>query len=262
MKAAAYIKEGRVCVLGVESTPFGPVPFAVGVSLDAGAEVPPDGPINLSVDTHSESVKLALSKADRKVISTVAKQTIELAAEDLVERARAGDQNAMAILTEIGRNAARQYPRAMKALQACQAYIRGNPERVRISGEPTSSSTALARAVRTELKNPDEDQRRLAVVILIPALALENPNAAMVSLADGDTLLGKPGAKRIKDLMAEVPPNARRAFRKGIENPEALATSKAQKLGAVVGRAWRLQRFRLPETPASTLSPDVGWELD
>jgi len=263
MKAAAYVKEGRVCILGVESTPFGPVPFAVGVSLDAGAEVPADGPISLTSDTHSESVKLALSKADRKVSNIVAKQTIELAAEDLVERARAGDQNAMGILTEIGQNAARQFPRAVRALQACQSYIRRNPERARFSGEPSVASTALARVVKTQLKNPDEDQRRLAVVILIPALALENPCAAVVSLADGDTLLGKLGLKRIKDLMSEVPPGpARRAFRRGIENPNALATSKAQKLGAVVGRAWRLQRFRLPDSPASTLSSDVGWELD
>src|ERR1700730_10568722 len=115
-------------------------------------------------------------------------------AEGLVERARAGDQNAMAILQMVGSNARKGVPKARSALCAVNTYIRDNPVPLALWHEGAE--------VIGILKNPDNpDEGLLDTLITLP----EYGDARLIHTAAVVMSLGRAWTKpRIHNLDAQM----------------------------------------------------------
>lgn len=238
MSIASYESGGRVCVLGYEPSVFGPLPFA-------------------AQSTFAGDIDGALKKAER----SVNKQLIERAAEDLVVRSRARDQNAIAILTLIGQNAARGVPRAIETLRAVQAYTAAHPYRQFVFGSDAPPApppnTRFVREAVGHLSSR-EPARRQAAEVMLPEVCRANQDAAVLVLWRGALL----DSARIKRLMAALEPADRKAFARGARRPERVSASPAELYGAAVSKARRIQLFSEPNSKAGVLGSSIGWELD
>jgi hypothetical protein len=184
-------------------------------------------------------------------------------AEQLVERARAGDQNAMAILAMVGANARKGVPKAKSALCAVDLYIKDHPV-------PLSNWAEGAEVIGI-LKNPDNpDEGLLDTLLTLP----EYEDARLVHTAAVVMSLGRPWTKpRIHNLDAQMSHEERRPFRFGIENAgDARKMGQAMQgidenlagflcAGHVIGMARKIQMIRRPEIPVGILCKDVEWEL-
>jgi hypothetical protein len=123
LEYAAFIEKQRLCIIGLQSTPFGPVPFSVNSEI---SEQVPNGAIDLS-EQQTPSVENALKSAKGSVVNQLEKQKIKVGAQQMIIRSRAGDQNAMGTLTMIAQNAKKGSPRAIYAFECCKIYIKSNP---------------------------------------------------------------------------------------------------------------------------------------
>jgi hypothetical protein len=185
-------------------------------------------------------------------------------AMQLVERARAGDQNAMGMLSEIGKNAQLGNSRAKSAYSLIVEYCRTHPVNNAIMGAEAQEALGV-------LKQPDNPiDQILNVLCSLPVIG--DPlciQAACVLLANGPQW-NKARTKQADQLLAGA---ERNLFRFGVENSSD--SSKIQPVaktipqqgigflcaGHCIGTARRIQLARLPQVPVSVLSPEVGWEL-
>jgi hypothetical protein len=194
--------------------------------------------------------------------------TIKDGAAQLVERARQGDQNAMALIAEVGENAKKKVPRAMKAYDALLRYIKLNPVAKNWGfGEDAANKAELdsiANAIQGSLIAGEE----YATTVLgeLPELAARNLNKAVVTLANGPSLLPEDGT-RFQEVRSSLSPEDENAFMAGYKHGiNELASIPPKLVGAfllghVVGTARRIQAIRLPDVPISVLSSRVGAEL-
>ena len=120
---AAFIEKQRLCIIGLQSTPFGPVPFSVNTEISKQA---PNGVINLS-QQQTPIVENALKSVEKSVMNQLEKRKIKVGAQQMIIRSRAGDQNAMGTLTMIAQNAKNGSPRAIYAYECCKIYLNANP---------------------------------------------------------------------------------------------------------------------------------------
>lgn len=189
--------------------------------------------------------------------------TIQSAARELVDRARAGDQNAMGMIVRVRENAEKGVPRAVAAREAVMKYIRANPI-------PTKPSV-IGAEVAEDLK---EVKAKGPVMALDSLLRLANggPNAVFIGcilLANGPPILnGK--IDGIAAMMGD--PIAEALFSYAVRNCGPTGTAMMTQTlpermhpivyaGQCIGRAQCLQRLRKPDTMISSILPNVGWEL-
>jgi hypothetical protein len=185
-------------------------------------------------------------------------------AKQLVDRARAGDQNAMAILQKVGENARARDPKAQEGARHVLAYAQKNP--VRSAYDPRASQ---ALGILKEPSNPDE--AILDVLVALPDLP---DSSGAISAACVILSRGRPWNKaRVHGLDSLLTPPAKEPFRYAFDHaldPEALASARAQCdpelfgylcAGHVVGLARKLQLMRLPHIPLAALCMGIGWEL-
>jgi hypothetical protein len=156
--------------------------------------------------------------------------TVAQAAAMLVERARVGDQNAMAMISLIGANAKKGNEKAKEALIEVERYIRHNPV--------IKSHKAL------------------------PLAAQAKVNAQSLFMAEGPPLTDD----RIRRMAASFGNERdRHAFADGVNNHENGKIYPhdipARNIGRTVGYARGLQVISQPGCPISEYSPIVGWEL-
>jgi hypothetical protein len=113
-KASAYVLQNTLCVLGVCCTQDGPIPFSVAIPVEA-----PDGPVDFGNDTLREPLQQAKAEVGQQISDKLLERTVA----DLVERARLGDQNALAILIQTRARAEAGNKRARRAAKAVKRFI-------------------------------------------------------------------------------------------------------------------------------------------
>jgi len=177
IKASAYVKQGRLIIIGVAQLRIGPVPFTYDCVVPEGT---PEGPLDLN-QKGSETLEQCLTDAEKGIRKRIQKGAIKVGAENLVLRARQGDQNALAMLMAIRKNAKAKVPKALVAFKAVKEYIEDHPptEDVRF-GYEIKKNMSLALAKHVEADTPMH--YALGVLTILPHLDV---NRSTVLLADG-----------------------------------------------------------------------------
>ena len=177
---------------------------------------------------------------------------------ELVQRARLGDQNAVAMLVEVRKNAEKGVERAKRAYDAAMAFAKGErpPEAPTVAGDPLQ---AMKRAAMKSTNVPTY----LATVRIAP-FAPSRPAAEMLSR----------GPKIGKDVLTLIgstfgSDSEKTAYQYGVLGPDkgvqtALMKGRPQfrralMTGHIVGLARRLQAARAGDIAA--ISPKAYWEL-
>lgn len=228
-KASAYVLQNTLCVLGVCCTPEGPIPFSVAIPVEA-----PDGP----VDFGSETLREPLQQARQQVGRQISNKLLERTVADLVERARLGDQNALAILIQSRARADAGDEKAKRAVRAVKRFVAKHPP-----GESVyfGSETALVAV------SPEDwlaKAKHHAALAPIPQ--------AVIFIADG-----RFGSEIIPDDPVE-----REAFAHGLAGPLLPdvkdEVSAAYRLGGLVKKARLLRAVRAGR---AFFSKGAAWEL-
>jgi hypothetical protein len=148
----------------------------------------------------------------------------------LVERARVGDQNAMAMIQQIRANAMNGNQKSVTALNYITRYIHQNPV--------TKSSKKLGPGKQAQV------------------------SANCISLAEGPVLSDE-RIREIADSFAS--PEEKMQFIEGFVNHQNgrvyPSDSAASNLGRTIGFARGLQAIADPRADVSDFSPIIGWEL-
>lgn len=205
-------------------------------------------------------------------------RTIEEGAAELMQRARTGDQVAMAQMMLIKDKAndpnAPEHERAKKSLAALWAYGKAHP--IQSDGSfgaelrKSAEADRLARLMTSTMGSEEVYPR--ALVNMAPEIAKNSVSKAVVTLANGPSLLERgvqePLIKVIADSIED--PQAREAFALGVKHSDQVAAAAQDlppqcqamlRLGYLLGQARKIQAVRLRQTPVSAFCPDVGWEL-
>ncbi len=153
--ASAFVRKGRLCVIGVAETDYGPVPFSFSESVTSA----PEGPVDFGGDLAESSQDRARFNR-KKTKAKVDIAQVRLAVESVVLRARQGDQNAMALLRQVAINAKRGFHRAKFALKIATDYIKKHP-----IGTGPSFGVEVERMLR---KARSPEARSATVVALVP----------------------------------------------------------------------------------------------
>jgi hypothetical protein len=179
---------------------------------------------------------------------------------DLVERARAGDQNAIAMICEIRDNANRGESRAKESAREIEQYIKKHPVTDMGCDQLVRETTAAFGA----------DPYEKVLIEKVKPLAERNLKKAIVTVANGPSLLR--GYRELIETFAEnLSDNERDAFKLGAAQTSiALQAMRnfshecqhALILGYVLGKARRIQAVRLPGVPIAVQSAIAAKELE
>ena len=247
----AFCRDGQLRIAGVFSSALGAVPFSAAAQIEGEA---PDGPLPEDGDL-PEPVERAMQECRQAAMAQIQGDVVKLAAEDLVERARVGDQVAMGTIQLVGVEAQKGRPRAVKARRALATYIKRNPPRGFISGGSVAKQLAVQKLNAAIAGDEPE-----VIVVCLPLTGW----TGVVCLANGPRLT----EPTVRDLSWHLPnEDHQKAFTFGFEQssgdfselPADLAQSA--KLGFDVAAAWKIQQVRLPGSRISAYDADTGWEL-
>jgi hypothetical protein len=207
----------------------------------------------------------------------MSKDIVSQTIEDVVTRARLGDQVASATLVTIGKRADKGEKRAIEIRERVLRYTKENPQRFQqgcvfgVEKPDKASIVGDACLLKRNLYTGNWSGQGLAILLLTLG------DYAVGVLTHGPTLLREDGADN--PIVCSVR-NALQSdhltsiFDFGNENtnkPEVLEETaknlnkkqlKALALGSIIGRARRLQAVTHPNVPLSILSGDVAWELE
>lgn len=255
LSAAAYVYNNQLCIVGAYDSPLGTQPFRCEIPLE---ESLPDGPVIFGEDLHPELEK-ALEKSQETIMATVATQNMKKGAEDLVVRARSGDQVAMSILQEIGKRAKAGDEKAKHAVVLVKDFIKAHPPGITyVPSKVRDFFSHLKGAIKS--LNPYEYATSL--LTLIPRQ--KDLYATSLALANGPDLnKGGPANPRIRSLIASYPTGGEReVFKAAMMNQQKTCDQypEACKTGKAVGLAKRIQAVR-KGAPISSLFRKAGWEL-
>jgi hypothetical protein len=195
-------------------------------------------------------------------------KTQQEGAKELVERARANDQNAMATLVMVGQNARAGNPVAKSAYKHVMDYINANP------AGPVKTKYGIGAETQAALSQipqvQDKPENLMEILCSLPligdSLAIQG---ACIILANG-SLWTKEKVDDIKKALAEP---AQKLFNYGycFSSDSNKIRPVAQKVpqsaigylcaGHCIGTARKIQLLRGSETPIAMISPDIGWEL-
>jgi len=189
--ASCYVKSGRLCIVGVCETADGPVPFShVSTVSDT-----PDGPVNFGAEL-SEPLKVALTESRNDITDQIVRGNIKLVMGNTIDRARAGDQNAMSLLIEVRRKA-RKNPRARYAFKCFREYVSKHPSGKVDFGEdtklppPVSLEELVTRATCTPILS-------LAVTLA------DSPYSVQECIRIAKTCQGKKAVRRFMTALKEA----------------------------------------------------------
>lgn len=195
---------------------------------------------------------------------------LETASAGLVERARVGDQNAMAMLHEVSIAAKGGNAQAMAALQTIKSYINSHPV-TSISGEETVADDQAARKLNHFTQTEDLAQYVKALLIIVPAI--QNSDKAAVVLSHGPDLWAC--AERLAAIASAFQNDSqKKAFALGVANSgntEQIMSfgsemgaedGQALNIGYCVGIARRIQAVRRPDMSIAIISKAAANELE
>lgn len=191
---------------------------------------------------------------------------IAQACKDLVIRARAGDQNAMALIVEVGKAAKTGSERAKISAQYIEDYCKKNPP-PKVTDYNKHDWSEMMQAYVNDLQSSftGEDFGE-CVIVLLPIMGQFGIN----TLADGPNLTNDIITQLSYEFGSEL---EQHAFQFGVRNVEQAErikknvknlnkeTAYAVLVGCCVGEARNLQLVRLPNTPVSVISKKAAEEL-
>ncbi len=190
-------------------------------------------------------------------------------AKALVERARVGDQNAMAMITRVKEQSASGSERAKIAFRLLHDYIVANPSGGHgfFARRRTEPRTNFYRLLRSAAKQRDTAQFGSDVAEL--TMRAPDTNAAAVALADGclltkerlhavAKLLGASKEQRLFLYCVRCTDGRRMRVLVQVLPPDGKKIARA---GRAIGLARRIQGIRSGRMPISRLSKMVAWEL-
>lgn len=191
-------------------------------------------------------------------------------AAQLVDRARMGDQNAIALICQVRDNAQKKQPRAQKAYKALMDYVQKNPVTKNWSFGEDAAYKAEIDSIAEHLKGTliaGEDEYEKVVIEQVPDLASKSIGKAIVALANGPSLLANDECNRFKDVADSLSEGDRVAFMTGCKHGMRELDSIPQELqgpfllGHILGTARRIQAVRLPNVAIGSCFPSVGAEF-
>lgn len=250
--ASAYVSNQRLCMLGIVQSPWGPIPFSHMEKCEAE-----DGPVDFATDL-PDAVRTAIDQSEVAIMGKIKGDELTLAAEDLVDRARAGDQNAMGTIAMVRQRAKEGIPRAQKAFKALMKYAKATKPDSPFGNEENRSQHRVARSLSEAITEANPSRYVSALVGFTSTLSI---NTAGITLANGPPI----DNSRIRSLASAFPDGETEQFKLGLKNWKRVpkdADHPAHRIGRCIGFARALQTARLPDTPIGPISARAGWELD
>lgn len=192
--------------------------------------------------------------------------TIPEACKELVIRARAGDQNAMALIIEVGKAARNGSETAKLSAQHIEAYCKANPPPSRSDKNVGNWSERMQSYVNELQSNFGEEELGESIVVLLPMMGQYGIN----TLANGIRLSNDIIAEISAEFGSEV---EQHAFQFAVANADQTdrikknvsklnkETAYAVLVGCCVGEARNIQLVRLPQVPISIISEKAAEEL-
>lgn len=167
------------------------------------------------------------------------------AARDVVERSRAGDQVAMAIIAIVRDNARKGSKKAKKSVQLMQRYIDSHP--VSSMGYEAGHTNHAAKAL---WENPTAE----TITLTLPLAGFWTGVCALVHGPDLTR-------ERAIEIGSVLPETDQPAFNAACLDEKLDGSRRGWFIGHVVLIARRIQRIRNPNVPIATFCPIVAWEL-
>lgn len=182
-------------------------------------------------------------------------------ASGLVDSARAGDQNAMAMIARVSSAAKGTNARAIAAKTAIETYIRKNPVKASQSGIGAEGARALS-ALR------DYGASAVLALFILPRSGDAAVNAGVVALANK--------APITRDVVSKIAgeitdPAAKQAFAFSVSySPDEVeklvarapdAVRMIAQAGMCLQKAFKIQQVRLPGSSITKFNADIGKEL-
>lgn len=229
VKATAYVKDGRLIVIGVAQLSIGAVPFSYDCTVPDGT---PEGPFDMN-SQGDEALEECLTKAELSIKHRIEKGAIRVGAENLVLRSRQGDQNAMAMLIAIRRSAKKGSRKARMSLKAIREYIEDHPpsETCQFGFE---AKKAVSTALTTHVNN-NPLHYTFGIINLLPHV---DDDRGVVLVANGPLL----DMELVSSIREQLSERDQRHFDSGFKGK--LTASKAAALGNIFRRARELQAAR------------------
>ena len=194
--------------------------------------------------------------------------TVSDGAAQLVERARLGDQNALALICQVRENAKKGNPRAQEGFKALQLYVENNPVVSQGTMGEEIAEEAEVNLLAKEVNDAAFGEDYVEVVReLVPDLATQSIPKAVVALANGPSLLNRDGSTYITDVYETLSNAEKKVFGLGYRHGMAELVNIPSSLhcafllGHILGTARAIQAVRLPRIPISVLAPQTGFEL-
>ena len=235
--ASAFVKNNKLYIMGLQDE----IPFTHVCECQAK-----DGPVDFGSDLNVE-VQAAIDNSQNKILEKIEREKIRLAAEELVDRTRAGDQNAAAMMIMVKRNAEKGNQRAQLTLDMMNDYASGNST---IHGD-----SSIKNVLSEEIKTDDNMRTNAALTAFLPGMTFLQ---AVVTLSHGPSLTNT----RIKGLVNEFTNEERHDFFKGFKHwGKKPPRGYMIRLGQTIGFARAIQLCRMPNTPISVLSKKAEMEL-
>jgi hypothetical protein len=258
----AYVKDGRLCAVGLVLTPEGYVPFAWSSLIDvAEGENPPANGV-VGFDSDDPQIRATFDAGAEDMRDQIELQTIRAASESLVRRARIGDQNAMATIRCIAEESEKGSERAQTSRRAIENYIAKYPA--------DSPQLVPGTLVTRELASlPEDDTEAYAAHLTTIAPGAPDVEVATLAIANGPVLT----PARLERIAAQFSDDERPTFEVGFNSAcrdhemRALVTACPQDLrrvlfvGHATGRAQALQGARRGKIHLGRLDPILGAEL-
>jgi len=241
--ATAYIQDNHLCVMGIQQTPSGPVPFAC-VSAIEGEECK-DGPVDVSAQL-SPGVEKAMQEVHAKALDDVRGKLMQTKVRDIVLRSRAGDQNAIATIIECRKAAEHGVARARVAFGMLTRYIKQHP----ISKRAVFGEEKPIVALATNITAPSELHYGAAVT------GLTNDKSAIVVLANGPEIT----EEKISVCCQACPQSQQQAFTAGFGGDRTALATRSGMVGYILRLAQKVQQVRKPKSDLRAFSPIVAWE--
>jgi hypothetical protein len=255
LSAAAYVQEKRLCIIGIYDSAWGPIPFSHGCACETE-----DGPIDVGMD-QPIVVTQAIDESQKVIMANIEREKMRLAAEELVDRTRAGDQNAAATMILVRQNAQKGKGRAIASLKMMLKYAQSKDSTIHgeASTHPAKPNAKVIRVLDQELNTGTCPLRyRSAIMTMLPSLSMLEGS---VTLSNGPSL----DKDRIAVVIEKMEPEEQKHFVTGFKNwrNTSIKTDDANyRLGRIFGLARSIQLVRLPTTPIAILSKAAGLELD
>lgn len=275
VNASAFVKKGRLFIIGVCLSPMGAVPFQHSAKVQGDL---PDGPVPVRpTDDMHPALGKALAKAEGPLMFQVEKERIKKAVSELVDRSRLGDQNATAMLISIRQNAEnpeyKDRERAKCSYDYAMAYVKKKPNtrETTIAGSFDGPAAGIGAAVAAT-KNPE--QYAATVITHLPTIGTKFGDAikAASSISQGPAI----NVHLLTAVRDALPSNnGKSGFLLGVKfsgdkdmlvkqlskAPKTDDVKKGAQLGYTMAMAQLLQEVRKPNTPIAPFSPAAAWEL-